>query len=38
VVHTTTSGETYTLAPDDPRRLFQIPPTAKQSGVEQNPR
>ena len=38
VVHTAASGETYTLSADDPRRLFQIPATAKQSGVEQNPR
>jgi hypothetical protein len=38
VVHTSSTGETFTLSADDPRRLFQIPPTAKQSGVEQNPR
>lgn len=38
VTHTTQGGETYVLGPDDPRRLFQIPATAKQSGVEQNPR
>jgi starch-binding outer membrane protein, SusD/RagB family len=38
VVHQTINGETYTLAPGDPRRVFQIPATAKQSGVEQNPR
>ena len=38
VVHTAASGDTYTLSADDPRRLFQIPATAKQSGVEQNPR
>lgn len=38
VVHTAISGETYTLTPDDLRRVFQIPATAKQSGVEQNPR
>jgi hypothetical protein len=38
VVHKTFSGETYTLGPDDPHRMFQIPATAKQSGIEQNPR
>jgi hypothetical protein len=38
VTHRTITGEIYTLAPNDPRRLFQIPPTAKQSGIEQNPR
>ena len=38
VVHTAASGETYTLSADDPRRLFQIPATVKQSGIEQNPR
>jgi hypothetical protein len=38
VVHTTAGGETYTLSAEDPHRLFQIPATAKQSGVEQNPR
>ena len=38
VVHQTTSGQTFTLGADDPRRLFQIPATAKQSGIEQNPR
>jgi hypothetical protein len=38
VVHTTSGGEINTLSADDPRRLFQIPATAKQSGVEQNPR
>jgi hypothetical protein len=36
VVHVTESGETFTLTPDDPRRLFQIPATAEQSGVQQN--
>jgi starch-binding outer membrane protein, SusD/RagB family len=38
VVHQTIGGQTYTLGPNDPRRLFQIPPTVKQSGIEQNPR
>jgi hypothetical protein len=38
VVHQTIAGETYTLGPDDPHRLFQIPASAKQSGIEQNPR
>jgi hypothetical protein len=38
VVHQTTGGQTFTLGADDPRRLFQIPATAKQSGIEQNPR
>jgi len=38
VVHTTINGQTFTLGVGDPRRIFQIPPTAKQSGVEQNPR
>ena len=38
VTHRTVTGETHTLTPDDLRRVFQIPATAKQSGVEQNPR
>jgi hypothetical protein len=38
VVHQTITGETHTLGPNDPHRLFQIPATAKQSGIEQNPR
>jgi hypothetical protein len=38
VVHKTILGETITLGATDPRRVFQIPPTAKQSGIEQNPR
>jgi starch-binding outer membrane protein, SusD/RagB family len=38
VVHKTINGETFTLGVNDPRRVFQIPPTAKQSGIEQNPR
>lgn len=38
VTHKTINGETHTLLPNDLRRVFQIPATAKQSGVEQNPR
>lgn len=38
VTHTTVQGETYTLTATDPHRLFQIPASAKLSGVEQNPR
>jgi hypothetical protein len=38
VVHTTTTGQTITLSPDDPRRLLQIPDAAKLSGIDQNPR
>jgi len=38
VVHTTTTGQTLTLGPDDPRRLLQIPDPAKLSGIAQNPR
>lgn len=38
VVHRTVLGETFTLGANDPRRVFQIPATAKQSGIEQNPR
>lgn len=39
VTHRTFDGsQTITLNSDDPRRVFQIPPTAKQSGVEQNSR
>ena len=38
VIHQTINGGTFTLGADDPRRIFQIPPTAKQSGIEQNPR
>jgi hypothetical protein len=39
VTHTTFDGsQTITLAHDDPRRVFQIPATVKQSGIEQNPR
>ncbi|TDH26831.1 RagB/SusD family nutrient uptake outer membrane protein [Segetibacter sp. 3557_3] len=38
VVHTTKTGETHTLAANDPRRLLQIPQSALLSGVAQNPR
>ncbi|MGX5817709.1 RagB/SusD family nutrient uptake outer membrane protein [Chitinophaga lutea] len=38
VTHMTTDGEVITLTGDDPRRLFQIPPSAGESGVPQNPR
>jgi starch-binding outer membrane protein, SusD/RagB family len=38
VVHRSVTGETFTLSPTDPHRVFQIPATAKQSGIEQNPR
>ncbi|MBX3242404.1 MAG: RagB/SusD family nutrient uptake outer membrane protein [Chitinophagaceae bacterium] len=38
VTHMTQNGELHTLEPGDPRRVFQIPATASQSGVEQNPR
>lgn len=38
VTHTTVDGETHTLGKDDLRRVFQIPETAKLSGVELNPR
>jgi hypothetical protein len=38
VVHTTWEGETYTLEANDLRRVFQIPESAKLSGIELNPR
>lgn len=38
VIHTNTAGESATLTPDDPRRLFQLPQEVVLSGVEQNPR
>lgn len=38
VAHPTVDGQTLTLAPDDPRRVFQIPQEAVQVGVAQNPR
>jgi starch-binding outer membrane protein, SusD/RagB family len=38
VEHKTINGQVFTLGVSDPHRVFQIPPTAKQSGIEQNPR
>lgn len=38
VVHPTASGQVYTLPPDDPRRVFQIPQEVTLAGIEQNPR
>ncbi len=38
VIHTNVAGETETLAPNDPRRLFQLPQEVKLAGLEQNPR
>ena len=39
VTHTTTDGtQSVTLTKDNPHRVFQIPPTAQQSGIELNPR
>jgi hypothetical protein len=38
VTHTTTDGQVLTLEADDKRRVFQIPESAKLSGVELNPR
>ncbi|WP_341843100.1 RagB/SusD family nutrient uptake outer membrane protein [Chitinophaga caseinilytica] len=38
VVHETIDGKTYSLTANDPRRLFQIPQSAGESGVPQNPR
>ncbi len=38
VQHTTIDGQTLTLESDDLRRVFQIPASAKTSGVDQNPR
>jgi hypothetical protein len=38
VVHTTTDGQTLTLEANDKRRVFQIPESARLSGVELNPR
>jgi hypothetical protein len=38
VTHTTVNGPTLTLAPGDKRRVFQIPESARLSGVELNPR
>jgi starch-binding outer membrane protein, SusD/RagB family len=38
VTHTTTDGQTLTLTADDKRRVFQIPESARLSGLELNPR
>jgi hypothetical protein len=38
ITHYTASGETLTLASDDLRRIFQIPASAKTSGLSLNPR
>ncbi len=38
VVHISLEGEMQALEQDDLRRVFQIPPTTSQSGIEQNPR
>jgi hypothetical protein len=38
VTHTTTDGQSLTLTADDKRRVFQIPESAKLSGLELNPR
>lgn len=38
VVHTNVAGESETLTPNDPRRLFQLPQEVKLAGIEQNPR
>jgi starch-binding outer membrane protein, SusD/RagB family len=38
VTHTTADGQTLTLPPDDPRRLFQLPEAARLSGLTLNPR
>jgi hypothetical protein len=38
VLHTTTDGQKLTLEAYDKRRVFQIPASAKLSGLELNPR
>jgi starch-binding outer membrane protein, SusD/RagB family len=38
VTHVTTDGQVLSLEPGDPRRVFQIPESAKIAGIEQNPR
>ncbi|MFT2011324.1 RagB/SusD family nutrient uptake outer membrane protein [Pontibacter sp. 13R65] len=38
VVHPTVDGQTYTLPPNDPRRVLQIPQEATLAGIERNPR
>jgi len=38
VTHTSVTGESETLAPNDPRRLFQLPQEVELAGLELNPR
>jgi hypothetical protein len=38
VTHTTTTGESLTLADGDLKRVFQLPESVKQSGLPLNPR
>jgi hypothetical protein len=38
VMHTTSAGEQIYLAPDDNRRVLQLPELTKQAGLEPNPR
>ena len=38
ITHTNVAGESETLTPDDPRRLFQLPPEVELAGIELNPR
>ncbi|WP_026462207.1 RagB/SusD family nutrient uptake outer membrane protein [Adhaeribacter aquaticus] len=38
VQHTTVEGQSFTLGPNDPRRLLQLPQEVKLAGVAQNPR
>lgn len=38
ITHITSQGETLILGSDDPRRVFQLPVTAKTSGLPMNPR
>jgi hypothetical protein len=38
VTHTNVAGESETLTPDDPRRLFQLPAEVKLAGLQLNPR
>lgn len=38
VTHTTNDGQTFTLPANDPRRVFQLPESVRQSGMPLNPR
>jgi hypothetical protein len=38
VTHTTSTGQILTLAPDDKRKLLQLPSEVKLSGIDLNPR